>query len=524
MRKKLHLIAAIIVALTCENACLIASEELPQDAEQNIAGILLKMARSAPEAMQEILFTPTSAWELALSKEPEQEIIERLKKLSFDVNQVFSISSSTFGSGSADGNILHRASEKGYLDLVRYLIEERGSATGIITSTKRTCLDIAALNGHLEVVKYFIEGKNMPIHKQTSKTPSPLYLAASKGHLEVAKYLVERGADMHRVQGYSPLYIAASKGHLDIVRYLVEMRADITLENSSSKYLPLHIAAKYGQIAVVSFFIKEKGMNVDTKTSQDMSPLSVAILNHKFKSVKYLVENGADVSGVELNKIKNPSIKEYLQKRKKMLFKPDQEWAHSVFRKTEKDVIEYLRKKTFDANQVFLLSYIRDGKPLDLNVNIAHVAIIKGYFDVFKYLVEEKKVRIGSETPQTFSFLNLAVCKGHLETVKYLVENGADLSNINLEQIESAPVREYLISKGAVIPGESSLPESSFSAQSQELPSSQELEVAPDLESTRVTGHKRGVEFSPHVRVRSFNDDDGSHADSSTTIKRARGA
>ncbi|EAY07708.1 hypothetical protein TVAG_117890 [Trichomonas vaginalis G3] len=123
-------------------------------------------------------------------------------------------------------NVLHVASEKGNLNLVKSLIEcdcdkEAKDNDGY------TPLICASWNGHLEVVKYLISnGADKEAKDNDGWTP--LIWASSNGHLEVVKYLISIGADKEAKDknGYNPLIKASSNGHLEVVKYLISIGAD----------------------------------------------------------------------------------------------------------------------------------------------------------------------------------------------------------------------------------------------------------------------------------------------------------
>ena len=105
---------------------------------------------------------------------------------------------------------LRQASEKGQLEVVKYLVE-------IGVDIDNDALVRASQNGHLAVVKYLVE-QGADIHADDDVA---LLWASEEGHLDVVKYLVDQGADIH-ADNNRALRGAVFTGHLDIVKYLVE--------------------------------------------------------------------------------------------------------------------------------------------------------------------------------------------------------------------------------------------------------------------------------------------------------------
>ena len=116
-------------------------------------------------------------------------------------------------------NLLKEDNFEGLIILVEVLKD-----TDFKIKDKESCLKWAVKKGYLDVVKYLVE-QNANIHAQDNYA---LRWAATKGHLDVVKYLVESGANVSALNNYA-LENAALNRHLDVVEYLKEV-----LKNDSS--------------------------------------------------------------------------------------------------------------------------------------------------------------------------------------------------------------------------------------------------------------------------------------------------
>ncbi|GJE84451.1 ankyrin unc44 [Phanerochaete sordida] len=138
---------------------------------------------------------------------------------------------------------LHAASSRGYLDIVKWLVEECGAIPDIEDKEGETALHKAALHGHKSVITYLIPGK-ADVHTRDNDGWTALHNACSKGYLDIVRYLCEqggasdefegtRGVDVKSKGGWTPLMNAASKGHLPVVLYLLSKQsADPLVRNN----------------------------------------------------------------------------------------------------------------------------------------------------------------------------------------------------------------------------------------------------------------------------------------------------
>ena len=126
---------------------------------------------------------------------------------------------------TGDSTNLHDASQKGHLDVVKYLVEESMVDPSCQDEDGVTPLHLATENGHLQVVKYLTQEKKCDPEIRNKDNDTPLHLAALYGQLAVVEIFIRQlNCDpMCRDQlDRTPLHHASQKGHLDVVKYLVE--------------------------------------------------------------------------------------------------------------------------------------------------------------------------------------------------------------------------------------------------------------------------------------------------------------
>lgn len=119
---------------------------------------------------------------------------------------------------------LSYAVEINNMEIVMYLVEKSPFS---IHSYEDYALRAACERGYFEMVEYLVEnGAN--IH---ALEDNPLRKACEKGHLEIVKYLIENGAHIHSRHDVA-LREAARNNHLEVVKFLIDKGADFHAKNN----------------------------------------------------------------------------------------------------------------------------------------------------------------------------------------------------------------------------------------------------------------------------------------------------
>ncbi|XP_065565753.1 uncharacterized protein LOC136030611 [Artemia franciscana] len=124
--------------------------------------------------------------------------------------------------GNDDWTVLHIASQKNNLEIVRYLLSE-GSNINARTKSGSKPIHIAAREGHKDTVQLFLS-KGININDAGAGDQTLLHYAAFMGHLEVTRYLITEGAEINAkdIFGSSPLHTAANFDHKDVIEFLLK--------------------------------------------------------------------------------------------------------------------------------------------------------------------------------------------------------------------------------------------------------------------------------------------------------------
>ena len=96
------------------------------------------------------------------------------------------------GDNSRRWTPLHMACQKGHLEIVKFLIEEKGwDHTQLyqnVAGAVYNVLDVACVGGHVDTAKYLIEEKHYNPMGSTASTHTPLSIACTYDCLEYSLY------------------------------------------------------------------------------------------------------------------------------------------------------------------------------------------------------------------------------------------------------------------------------------------------------------------------------------------------
>ena len=358
--------------------------------------------------------------------------------------------------------LIHVASDIGYLEELKILVEIGGADINAMTETGETALSLAAVKGHTNILQYLIDqGANVNPTNEHERVP--LLRATLHKQSESIKVLMENGANLTSyVYGKRAIHMAAISGSLDIFKLLVEVYgADIGAKTLHG-LTPLHFAAKYGHSDICQYLIKN-GAGVNVTNDAGESPLwFAALLGHANATlIKYLVDNGADVKQAN-NMNWQPlhaaayrgnliAIQFFIEEGKVNVSSTTSDGETPLLLASKEDneeVIEYLIGKGANVNEAD-----KDGKsPLwvaskydnvnamrmliknDADVEQAnhvggrpiHIAAFKGFLNAVKLLIEEGNADVNAETDKGLTALALARHEHHRNVVNYLIEKGAN--------------------------------------------------------------------------------------------------
>uniref|UniRef100_A0A2K5EJ07 Ankyrin repeat and SAM domain-containing protein 6 n=1 Tax=Aotus nancymaae TaxID=37293 RepID=A0A2K5EJ07_AOTNA len=207
-------------------------------------------------------------------------------------------------------SVLTVASRGGHLGVVKLLLEAgafvdhhhpSGEQPGL-GSSRDEPLDITALmaaiqHGHEAVVRLLMEWGADPNRAARTVSWSPLMLAALTGRLGVAQQLVEKGAnpDHLSVLEKTAFEVALDCKHRDLVDYLDPLTTVRPKTDEEKRRPDIFHALKMGNFQLVKEIADEDPSHVNLVNGDGATPLMLAAVTGQLALVQLLVERHADV-------------------------------------------------------------------------------------------------------------------------------------------------------------------------------------------------------------------------------------
>ena len=192
-------------------------------------------------------------------------------------------------------SILMYAAENGYVDGVRFLLEQ-GADMWQAEADGRTVIGTAVKNAakHPEVVA-LLEERLKDINEPGYNGETLLMLYAGSGRDADFARVAEKGGDIFKVDnaGKTLLMYAAEGGNTKIVDYLLNKGANIAAKDNAGR-TALMYAAGSGNVPMAEMLL-EKGDDVDKTDVRGRTALAYAAKNGNAEIIRLIRDYGADI-------------------------------------------------------------------------------------------------------------------------------------------------------------------------------------------------------------------------------------
>lgn len=190
--------------------------------------------------------------------------------------------------------MIHFAAQKGYLEIIKALIEAGGNKNEP-NSEKALPLHVAAKMNQLDCVEYLIEEKSINATDDYGMTP--LMMAMSHDSLDCVKYLIDRGADLTVTDKdeRTPVYIGAKYNALSSVGYILQYLNNQTVSEREAE--DTKKVSSTGR-TLRNLNEEEKRTMVNVPDRDQNSPMHIVSSNGYLEMMRLLYEHGSVISQV----------------------------------------------------------------------------------------------------------------------------------------------------------------------------------------------------------------------------------
>lgn len=193
--------------------------------------------------------------------------------------------------------MFEEATGYGNLNVMSCLVENGVDVNVCLKGCQRTPLMSASEFDELDAVKFLVDhGARVDLQDRRGETC--LYHAALQGSVashELLRYLLDRGTDINALTNDkdTPLILAAKKVEYVAFGFL-EHGANVFLKNNHGE-TALHTACQSSASRLLLNCLIEKGIDINSCTSDNCTPLMLASKTGNSKKVTFLIEHGANV-------------------------------------------------------------------------------------------------------------------------------------------------------------------------------------------------------------------------------------
>lgn len=323
--------------------------------------------------------------------------------------------------------LLKCASEGDLKSLKKTLYE--GANVHASKSDKRTALHRALSHGYLDIVKYLLEEHNADINAKDRYGETPFYIATKnykrrKYTKEDFQYFLKNSADVYsEIEGRRsiPLHNVIENNDVELLGLLLKQKKPNLSEKVEVETFEKALQATDKRILESIF---EAGFSINAKGIRGRTVLHYLARENNIEGIQYFLAKGANSMirddahdtpvHLSIKKGSLEAVKLFIQNLKS---KP----------KTKIDLEEFLKCALTD-NKIEIAKYlIEEGALFEEEVEKhLHTAIEKDSCQMFTYLAEFLKKK-SKEEFFLENYLHLATSNGSLDIVKYLLKHGVDV-------------------------------------------------------------------------------------------------
>lgn len=158
-------------------------------------------------------------------------------------------------------------------------------------------LTYALQYNHLDIADYLLSsGARLQIAKSGTSggRPDVLEIACENGSLDTVKWIVDHGYPLDEERVQKSMVGAVRNDHIEVLKYFL---TDLKVDINSEYYYSTSLATGVASIETIKFLV-DNGADVNGGKARIHTPLDSAVMANRADMVQYLLDNGADADFV----------------------------------------------------------------------------------------------------------------------------------------------------------------------------------------------------------------------------------
>ena len=175
--------------------------------------------------------------------------------------------------------LLHLSCARGYVGIVRTILNGHKSNVNARTDSGATSLMLAIEHGHDNVVHALLSDPQCLVDAKRQNGLTALHFSCKSGNVGLVRTLVKHRANVNvrTGSGDTPLLLAIKHGHDNVVHALTDYNCEVYAKDKNAYTALLHLSCERGYVGIVRTILTGHKANVNARTDSDATPLLLAI-------------------------------------------------------------------------------------------------------------------------------------------------------------------------------------------------------------------------------------------------------
>lgn len=198
-----------------------------------------------------------------------------------------------------DTTALFRAIVAGSLRCALLLVRS-GANVDIGRNDGLTPLHAACLKKDMDELVITLLEKTTKVNSQNEDALTPIHCALWAQNVGYIMPLLDAGADLNLPDktGRAAMHQACFESSAELLLLLVDRDVDFTIKGKQDETI-LHLLCQRDLCEVAQAVVKKPGVDINARTVRGITPLILAAANNSYRTLKMLIDYGADVTATD---------------------------------------------------------------------------------------------------------------------------------------------------------------------------------------------------------------------------------